>query len=94
MVRRRRHPHCLVRWVEQVVKDLELLVLPFRLHQRGQVLGVGLESIYVRFSDNALVSLPPYLLRLLPTRQASADAHDTGHRTRERPYARDHPHCY
>lgn len=69
------------------MKDPEPGVLPSRLHQRGQVLGVDLESLYVCFSDNALVTLPSHLLRLLPTRQASADAHDVGHRARERPCA-------
>ncbi len=41
-------------------------MLPSRLHQCGQVLGRGLEVLYVRFSDNALVSVPPEFLRLLP----------------------------
>jgi len=29
-------------------------------------IGRGLHSLYVCFSDNVLVSLPPHLLRLLP----------------------------
>ena len=53
-------------WVEQIVEDPEFGVLPSRLHQRGQVLGRGLHSLYVCFSDNVLVSLSPHLLRLLP----------------------------
>jgi hypothetical protein len=53
-------------WIEQVMEDPEPTVLPSRLHRRGQVLGAGLDSLCVCFSDNALVSLPPYLLRLLP----------------------------
>ncbi len=56
----------LFRWVEQVIEDSDPRVLPSRLHQRGQVLGRGLHSLYVCFSDDALVSLPPHLLRLLP----------------------------
>lgn len=53
-------------WVEQIMGDPEPGVLPSRLYQRGQVVGRGFHSIYVRFSDNALVSLPPHVLRLLP----------------------------
>ncbi|MDQ2883100.1 MAG: hypothetical protein M3Y48_18465 [Actinomycetota bacterium] len=53
-------------WVEQVAEDPEQGALFSRLHQRGQVLGRGLHSLYVCFSDNALLSLPPRLLRLLP----------------------------
>ncbi len=53
-------------WVEQVIEDSDSGVLPSRLHQRGQVLGRGLHSLYVCFSDNVLVSIPPHLLRLLP----------------------------
>ena len=52
--------------VEQVIEDSDPGVLPSRLHQRGQVLGRGLHSLYVCFSDDVLVSLPPHLLRLLP----------------------------
>ncbi len=52
-------------WVE-VAEDPEPGLLPSRLHQRGQVLGRGLHSLYVCFSDNALVTLPPRFLRLLP----------------------------
>ncbi len=52
--------------VEQVAESLEPGALPSRLYQQGQVLGRSLDSLYVRFSDNAVVSLPPQLLRLLP----------------------------
>ncbi len=55
--------------VEQVAEHAEPGVLPSRLHQHGQVVGRGLDSLHVRFADNALVSLPPQLVRLLsPTR--------------------------
>jgi hypothetical protein len=50
--------------VEQVAECAEPEVLPSRLHQRGQVVGRGLDSLYVRFADNALISLPPQLVRL------------------------------
>lgn len=52
-------------WVEQVMEDTDPGVLPSRLHQRGQVVGRGLASVYVWFVDNALVSLPSPLLRRL-----------------------------
>ncbi len=52
--------------VQQVAESTEPTVLPSRLHQHGQVVGRGLEVCYVRFSDNALVSVPPAFLRLLP----------------------------
>jgi hypothetical protein len=32
----------------------------------GQILGRGLDSIYVCFEDNVLISLPSHLVRLLP----------------------------
>lgn len=56
----------LFHWVEQVIVDPEPGVFPSRLHQRGQVLGRSIDSLYVCFSDNVLVSLPPHILRLLP----------------------------
>ncbi|MGH3845906.1 MAG: hypothetical protein ACRDS0_31480 [Pseudonocardiaceae bacterium] len=40
-------------------------LLPSRLHQQGQVVGRGLDSLYVRFADSQVVSLSPRLLRLL-----------------------------
>ncbi|MGH3605198.1 MAG: hypothetical protein ACRDQI_14390 [Pseudonocardiaceae bacterium] len=52
--------------VEQVIEGTQHKALPCRLHQYGQVVGRGLDSLYVRFADNALVSLPPHVLRLLP----------------------------
>ncbi|MGH3897758.1 MAG: hypothetical protein ACRDTA_05775 [Pseudonocardiaceae bacterium] len=62
-------------WVEQVMEDPEPGVLPSRLYARGQVVGRGLDSLYVCFSsDNALVSLPPRLLRLLSDAPASDPA--------------------
>jgi hypothetical protein len=48
--------------VEQVAECAEPEVLPSRLYQRGQVVGRGLDSLYVRFADNALVGLPPQLV--------------------------------
>jgi hypothetical protein len=53
-------------WVEQVVGAPNPGMLPARLHQRGQVVGRGLDSLYVCFSDNVLLALPPHVLRLLP----------------------------
>jgi hypothetical protein len=52
--------------VEQVTEAPEPGALPSRLHQPGQVLGRGLDSLYVRFEGGHLVSLAPQLLRLLP----------------------------
>lgn len=67
-------------WVEQIRENREPGVLPSRLHQRGQILGVGLESflesLYVCFSDNALVSLPPHLRVLMPTTLVTGHASD------------------
>ena len=52
--------------VEQVEEAPEPGALPSRLGQQGEVVGGGLESLFVRFSDHAVVSLPPQVLRLLP----------------------------
>ncbi len=52
--------------VEQVKESPQPGVLPSRLHQQGQVVGRGLDSVYVRFDDEAFVSLSPHLLRRLP----------------------------
>jgi hypothetical protein len=52
--------------VEQVTESPQPGVLPSRLHQQGQVVGRSLDSLYVRFKGNVLVSLPPHLLRRLP----------------------------
>ncbi|MGH3511423.1 MAG: hypothetical protein ACRDRB_04015 [Pseudonocardiaceae bacterium] len=51
--------------VEQVVEDPEPGVLPSRRHQRGRVVGRSLDSLYVRFPDDQLVSVRSRLLRLL-----------------------------
>lgn len=59
-------PIPLFSWVEQIREDPEPGVLPSRLHQQGQVVGGSLDSLYVCFLDNQLVSLAPRLLRLLP----------------------------
>ncbi|MGH3695626.1 MAG: hypothetical protein ACRDRX_16835 [Pseudonocardiaceae bacterium] len=53
-------------WVEQVRESPQPTALPSRRHQHGQILGRGLDTFYVRFEDNVLVSLPPCVLRLLP----------------------------
>jgi hypothetical protein len=50
--------------VEQVAECAEPEGLPSRLYQRGQVVGRGLDSLYVGFADNALISLPAQLVRL------------------------------
>lgn len=52
--------------LEQVSESAQHEALPSRLHQHGQVVGRGLDSFYVRFADNAMVSLPPHVLRLVP----------------------------
>jgi hypothetical protein len=52
--------------VEQVAQSSESGVLPSRLRQQGQIVGRGIDSLYVCFDDNHVVSLPPQLLRLLP----------------------------
>jgi len=84
----------LFRRVEQVIEDSDPGVLPSRLHQRGQVLGRGLHSLYVCFSGNVLVSLPPHLLRLLPDAPdvRSARHHSPG--TRAAPTPATRPQCY
>ncbi len=52
--------------VEQVHELPEPGVLASRLGQQGEVVGRGLESLFVRFSDHAVVGLPPQVLRLIP----------------------------
>ncbi|MGH4000123.1 MAG: hypothetical protein ACRDTJ_21995 [Pseudonocardiaceae bacterium] len=82
-------------WVEQVAEDPDPAALFPRLHQWGQVLGRGLHSLYVCFSDNALVSLPPHMLRLLPDAPGEVLMPTIPvTRARERPCAHDHPRCY
>lgn len=53
-------------WVEQVEDDPEPTILRSRLYRRGQVIGRGLQSLYVRFSDNTVATLRPQVLRVLP----------------------------
>ena len=54
-------------WVEQVAEHPEPGALSSRLHQQGQVLGGGLDVLYVRFAgERQLIGVPPELLRLLP----------------------------
>lgn len=53
-------------WVEQVRDDAEPGILGSRLYQRCRVIGRGLQSVYVRFPDNAMTGLPPQVLRVLP----------------------------
>lgn len=58
--------------VEQVIDSPEPMVLPSRLNQQGQVIGRGLDSVYVRFADNQVVSLPTHLLRIIPDASATS----------------------
>ena len=58
-------PIALFRWVEQIAEGIERTALPSRLHQRGQVVGLGDESLFVRFRDNQVISLRPHLVRVL-----------------------------
>ncbi|MGH3872282.1 MAG: hypothetical protein ACRDSR_12350 [Pseudonocardiaceae bacterium] len=51
--------------VEKVADSAPRGLLPSRLHQQGQVVGTGVDSVYVRFAGNEVVSLSPRLLRLL-----------------------------
>lgn len=52
--------------MEQVEESAEPTALPSRLHQRGQVLGRGSDSLYVCF-DGQVISLQPHLVRVLDT---------------------------
>jgi hypothetical protein len=65
-------------------------MLPTRLHQRGQIVGRGLDSLYVCFSDNVLLALPSHVLRLLPDSPDGTDADDTSMGALERPWACNH----
>lgn len=49
-------------WGKQVAESSEPGALPVRLHQEGQVLGRGFDSLYVRVEGNHLVSLPARLM--------------------------------
>ncbi|MGH3697491.1 MAG: hypothetical protein ACRDRX_26505 [Pseudonocardiaceae bacterium] len=51
--------------VEQIAEDPEPTVLASWLHQHGQVIGRGSETLYVCFADHHVVSLRPDLLRVL-----------------------------
>ncbi len=51
--------------VEQVGEDTEPTVLRSWLHQHGQVVGGGLDSLYVCFAGHHVVSLRPDLVRVL-----------------------------
>lgn len=53
--------------VEQVAEDIGATVLASRMHQRGQVVGGGLDSLFVCFSDHQVISVRPHLLRVLHT---------------------------
>lgn len=53
--------------VEQIAESTEPTVLPCRLHEHGQVVGRGLECLYVRFSGHQVISLRPHLLLVLDT---------------------------
>lgn len=51
--------------VEQVADGAEVSLLGCRLHQRGHVVGRGLDSVYVCFPGNQMISVRPNLLRVL-----------------------------
>jgi hypothetical protein len=54
--------------VEQVVVDPQHGALRCRLHQQGQVIGMGTTLLYIRFEqNNELIALPPHLVRVLDT---------------------------
>ncbi|MGH3547145.1 MAG: hypothetical protein ACRDQU_03285 [Pseudonocardiaceae bacterium] len=52
-------------WVKQVADGTEPWLLGSRLHQRGHVVGRGLDSLYVCFPDSQMISVRPHLLRVL-----------------------------
>lgn len=52
--------------VEQVEEAPEAGVLSSRMGERGEVVGQGRESLFVRFPDHTVLSVPPRVLRLLP----------------------------
>lgn len=68
-----------------VAESTEPGALPSRLHQQGQVVGLGLDSPYVRFPAIRWSACHLTLCACWLTRQASADVHDTGHRERPVP---------
>lgn len=61
------NPISLQSWVEQVVVDKNHGALRERLHQRGQVTGLGTHLIYVRFHQGGqLIALYPHHVRVIP----------------------------
>lgn len=56
-------------WIEQIMEDLGSGVLPSRLHQRGQILGRGLHSLYVHFPTMCWSACRPTCCAFFPTRQ-------------------------
>jgi hypothetical protein len=51
--------------VEQVADGSEPSLLGCRLQQRGHIVGRGLDSLYVCFPNNQMISMPSHLLRVL-----------------------------
>ena len=59
-------PLALFSWVEQIAESPEAGALFSGSHQRGQVVGLGTEVLYVRFADESqLISVAPALVRAL-----------------------------
>ncbi len=58
-------PIALFSQVEQVSDGAEPRALSSRLHQQGQVVGRGCESLLVCFPGNQVISLRPDLVRVL-----------------------------
>ena len=59
--------------VERVVEDGEPTVLGSWLHQHGQVVGQGLDSLYVCFLSDRVISVRPQLLRVLDDAPGGGD---------------------
>ncbi|MGH3841683.1 MAG: hypothetical protein ACRDS0_09615 [Pseudonocardiaceae bacterium] len=53
--------------IEQVADSAECPALFSRLHEQGHVVGRDLESLYVCFPGNQVISLRPHLVRVLDT---------------------------
>ncbi len=53
--------------IEQVVESTAATVLPSRLHEQGHVVGRDLDSLYVSFQENQVISLRPHPVRVLDT---------------------------
>jgi hypothetical protein len=77
-------------WVEQVAEATNPGMSPTRLHQRGQIVGRGLDSLYVCFSDNICSLCHPTCCAYSPTRPTGTDADDTSMGALERPWACNH----